>query len=247
MELKVAAATHVGRRRKANADAFLLNDAAGVYTVADGMGDTTRSGIVAKMALEAVHELFLTPWSWLPPAERDAREAAERLFLGMMQANGRLYAPGRPKERRDGTTFAGVVVCGANLCIGHAGDSRVALLRRGERRLARLTEDDTVISDALWRGEPYDVAALRPNADALTCALGVWPSIKVAPIIERWEPGDVVALYTDGISDRVEPQVITEVLLEYEDLGEAAQRLIDRANGAGGGDNATLVLVRWAA
>jgi serine/threonine protein phosphatase PrpC len=245
MQLEVAAATHVGRRRKTNADAHVANHAAGLYAVADGIGDTPRSGIVAKMALEAVSELFLPPWSFLPLADRTPGEASERLLLGVAQASGRLYAPGRTKEQQVGTTFAAVVICGSRLCVGHAGDSRVGLLRRRQQRLAQLTEDDTVFCDSLWRGVPYDVAADLPNRHALTRALGLWPSVMVRPTIEQWEPGDVVAIYTDGVSDRVEAPAIAHVLMEFEDLGAAAQRLIDRANEAGGSDNSTLVLVRW--
>lgn len=247
MQVEVAAATHVGRKRKTNADCFLLNEAAGLYTVADGMGDTPRAGAVARMALDAVHELFLAPWSFLPPVERSPSEAAERLTLGVMQANGRLYAPGRTKEQGVGTTFAGVIICGARLCVAHAGNSRVSLLRSGSRCFARLTEDDTVFNDALWRGVPYDVAAALPNGRALTRVLGWWPAVSVNPTIERWEPGDVVVVCTDGLSDRVEAPTIGRVLSDFRDLGAAAQNLVDRANEAGGWDNSTVVLVRWGA
>jgi protein phosphatase len=246
MQIEVAAATHVGRRRKTNADAHLVHDAAGFYAVSDGMGDTPRSGVVAKMALEAVRELFLPPWSFLPLADRTPGEAMERLFLGVARANARLYAPQRTEEQRVGATFAGVVLCGHRLCVGHAGDSRVGLLRRRQRRLVPLTEDHTVFCDALWRGVPHDVAAALPNGHVLTRLLGLCPTVRVRPTVERWEPGDVVAIYTDGLSDRVEATAIAHVLLEFEDLGAAAQHLIDRANEAGGGDNSTIVLVRWA-
>ena len=58
MQIDVVAATDAGRRRKINADAFLVDEAAGLFAVADGMGDTPRSGVVARMALDAVRELF---------------------------------------------------------------------------------------------------------------------------------------------------------------------------------------------
>jgi serine/threonine protein phosphatase PrpC len=42
MRIEVAAATHIGRRA-VNADSYLIDEAAGLYCIADGLGDTPRS------------------------------------------------------------------------------------------------------------------------------------------------------------------------------------------------------------
>ena len=59
----------------------------------------------------------------------------------------------------------------------------------------------------------------------------------------RWRPGDVVMICTDGVSDRVDDEIAT-VLLLAGDLGDAARRLVQRARDLGGWDDATAVLVR---
>ena len=179
-----------------------------------------------------------------PPSVPRAKPG-ERLALGVVQAHGRLYAPGRSKEERIGTTFAGVVVCEGTLCVGHVGDSRVYLLRRNEARLVQLTEDHTVRGDAFCRGIPRHVAAALPRADALTRLLGATPGVEVEGITRSWEPGDVVLICTDGVSDLVATNVMTNILLDVDDLGNAAQAIIESARAAGGGDNASAVLVRW--
>ncbi len=61
MRIEVAAATDTGKRRKTNADAFIVDQATGLFAVADGRGDTPRAALVAKMGLEAVQELFQAP------------------------------------------------------------------------------------------------------------------------------------------------------------------------------------------
>jgi serine/threonine protein phosphatase PrpC len=243
MGVEVAVAADHGRRR-VNADVVLIDRAAGLFGVADGMGDTSRSRLVAGMALEAVQELFGVPWALRSPSERSTREARERLALGVVQAHGRLYAPGRLKEDRIGTTFAGVVVCEGVLCVGHVGDSRVHLLRRNEARLVQITQDHTVRGDAVCRGIPGHVAAALPRADALTRLLGATPGVEVEGNTRCWEPGDVILICTDGVSDLIAAKVMTNILLDVDDLGVAAQAIIDRARDAGGGDNATTVLVR---
>ncbi len=208
------------------------------------MGDIPRSAIVARMALDAVGELFLAPWAARPRTERPVGEAAERLRLGLVQAHGRLYAPGRSRENRIGTTFAGVVACGESICAAHVGDSRVYLLRRSKARLARLTADHTVAGDALGRGVSRDAAAALPGAHALTRMLGVARGGNVEPMRLRWEAGDVALLCTDGVSDHVETEELASILLEVTDLDDAARRIVARASAAGAWDNATALLVR---
>jgi len=247
MQIDVAAATDAGRHRKTNADAFLVDEAAGLFAVADAIGDTPRSGIVSRMALEAVRELFLAPWSQLPPGDRCASEAADRLILGVMQANGRLYVEGRPVERRLGTTFAGAVVCRDHLCVGSAGDSRLYLYRASTAQMVKLTDDDTAQNDAIWRGTPPDVAAAQPKAHALTRAIGIRRALDLRPAVTRWAPGDVVLACTDGITDWLDGAAITRTIVECDALELTAQRLVERALMAGGRDNATAVLVRWVA
>lgn len=245
MHIDVAAATDTGRRRKTNADAFLVDEAAGIFAVADGMGDTERSGVVARLALDAVRERFAPPWSLLPPADRSADEAAERLMLGVVQANTRLYVPGRPVPPRVGTTFAGVVICGERLCVAHAGDSRVYVLRGSTNQLTQVTVDHTVISEALWGGAPWARAAELHNAHALTRAIGLTPTLVPRPVVRRWAPGDVVLACTDGITDWIDHATITRTLVECDALEVAARRLVERAIATGGRDNATVVLGRW--
>jgi serine/threonine protein phosphatase PrpC len=246
LQVEAAVATHTGPRAT-NADAYLLDEAAGLFAVSDGMGDTPRSSLVARMALDAVREMFLPPWSILPAADRCASEAAERMYLGVAQAHGRLYVPGRGRDQRIGATFAGVVACGGGLlCVGHVGDSRVYLLQRRGGRVWRLTEDHTVVGDARRCGErDHDVSR---NADdhALTRMIGATRAAEVEPIVRGWKPGDVVLVCSDGVSDWLDFPAVVDLVLDAGDLGDVAQRLVDGALAAGGCDNATAVLVRRA-
>jgi serine/threonine protein phosphatase PrpC len=106
--IEAAAATRIGRRQT-NADAFLIDEAAGLYAVADGMGDTPVSGLVARKALEAVQQMFGARWPSLPLAERTPAEARARITQGIWQADFRVHAPYVPRSKRIGTTFAGIV------------------------------------------------------------------------------------------------------------------------------------------
>jgi serine/threonine protein phosphatase PrpC len=243
MQVEAAAATRIGGRQT-NADAFLIDEVAGLYAVADGMGDTPVSGLVARQALEAVQQMFGAHWPSLPLAERTPEEARARITQGIWQADFRVHAPYVPRSKRIGTTFAGIVVCGDAICAAHVGDSRVYLLRRGKAHLAQLTADHTSLGEARRRGMPEDIALLSPHAHKLTRVLGVKPGEEVEPLVRRWEPGDVALLCTDGVSDRVDAGALEDILLDACDVRDAAQRIVDRAASACGYDNATVVVVR---
>ncbi len=60
------------------------------------------------------------------------------------------------------------------------------------------------------------------------------------------QPGDVLLLCSDGLSDMLDDASIAQVLQMHDSLATAGTALIDAANDAGGKDNISLVLVRAA-
>jgi PPM family protein phosphatase len=242
--LKVAAATRLGPRRT-NADAYLADEAAGLFAVADGMGDRPLSRLAAQLALQAARERFLVPWSLLPPTERTAIEAMDRLALGLIEANAKLRAPRDLPPEPTRATFAGVVVCGQVLVVTHVGDSRVGLFRRREMQLEWLTRDHTVLGEALRKGVPPAVAAALPEARMLTKMLGREVRLGARPTVLGWELGDIVLLCTDGVSDFLDADTLERLLLDVDDVEDSADCIVDLAIGVGGSDNATAVVVRW--
>jgi protein phosphatase len=230
--------------RQTNADAFLIDQAAGLFAVADGIGDTPRSRAAARAALEAVRELFGEPWTLTLPTQRGTVEAAERMRLGVIQANGRLYVEGR--ERPLGTTFAGVVVCQDRLCVCGIGDSRVYVRRASTGHLERLTRDDTVLDEACRGGARREVAAAHPRAQWLTRAIGTRRAVAGWSVAARWAIGDVVLICTDGLTDRIDDDAIARALEGPGDLAAATLRLEACVAAAGARDNVTVLLVRRA-
>jgi protein phosphatase len=247
--IEVGAATSRGRR-KVNADALLVDEAAGILAVADGMGDSYRSGAIARMGLDAVSERFGPPWLLLPVRERGADEAAERFLRGLVTGNQRVHALRAPEERGVGTTFAGIAVCAGVLCVAHVGDSRVYLVAGGAGTPARLTEDHTVLADMTLRkamalpGALHEAHAEGRDAHALTRAIGIRKAVQVEPFTVRWARGDVVVLCTDGVSDELDARALGRALAAGDGVQDAAGRIVEAADAAGGWDNATVVVAR---
>jgi protein phosphatase len=162
----------------------------------------------------------------------------------LLEANSQLLTESRSKGERVATTFAGVVLCGEHLCLGHVGDSRAYAFSPGTGVLTQLATDHTVFGEALRRGAPKALAAAFTNAQALTRALGVRPLVDLRPVVLPWNSGAVLLLCTDGLSDTLDADTIAAKLLECDDLDSAASRLVDAALAAGSRDNVTVVLGR---
>jgi protein phosphatase len=172
-------------------------------------------------------------------------EAKERLVHGVARAHAHLSEPRAPGGVRIGTTLAALVVCGGGcIAVGHVGNSRVYLLRRERRTIVRLTDDHTVLSDSELWGMPRNGAPSKNDARTLTQAIGATRTVSPVPLSERWAPGDVALLCTDGVSDHVEPEEMAERLLMGGNLRDLAQRLVQRARASEGHDDATVLLVR---
>jgi protein phosphatase len=242
LRLASAGETHAGKIRADNEDRFAIFDHLGLFLVADGMGGCPAGEIAATLAIDTVRAFF-------EDSNRTTPDSPESLLACLIdaaqEANRRILAEAaqHPKQRGMGTTFAGMLVQGAELCIAHAGDSRVYRLR--DQQLDLLTEDHTLLNECLWHGMPVDQAEAMPNRYALTRALGVHRNIELSARLEGVKPGDLILICTDGISKVLARQEIAALLAEAGELGATARRFIARANDAGGPDNATAVLLRW--
>ena len=77
----------------------------------------------------------------------------------------------------------------------------------------------------------------------LTRAMGVGDDLEVDFRVDPAQPDDIYLLCTDGLTNFVSEERITEVLGNDGDHQQQIQTLVDDAKKAGGGDNITLALV----
>jgi protein phosphatase len=136
-------------------------------------------------------------------------------------------------------------VHGAQLTVAHVGDSRMYRLRGA--RLQQLTQDHSLLEDTIARGllsrrEAEQVV----NRAVVTRALGGPNPEEVEAELQDIElqPGDVLLLCSDGLSDLLSAEAIESLLAAESDLPAAASALVEAANAAGGFDNISVVLVR---
>ena len=116
------------------------------------------------------------------------------------------------------------------------------LLRLLSRGLEQITSDHSVVGALLRSGNITSLEArVHPKKHVLTQALGS-PDVKIELISRDLEPGSLVLLCTDGLSDLVDDSQIANILQKGFDSNDLAQDLVDLANAMGGIDNITVIV-----
>jgi len=245
--------TDVGRRRKINEDSFLVAPDTHLYAVCDGMGGHAAGEVASRMAIETLAAFVERSGAereitWPFGLDANLSFDANRLKTAIRLANSRVFqtADEREEYAGTGTTVVAALVAGDVLTLGSAGDSRCYLVRGGTLR--QLTRDDSWVSAALGEGIlNSDDVERHPLRNVITKAVGARDSIDLDVIEHTFEPGDVALLCSDGLHGMIGDDAIAHLVAPAPDsLEEAAGRLIDAANEAGGRDNVTVVLLRYA-
>jgi len=249
--IKSAALSDVGKKRKTNQDCYLENPQTGLYLVADGMGGHAAGAEAAKLAVTTLNE-FIRPVDVSPevswPFGYDIQTSFEHNVLrtGLMLANLRVCHAAELSEHFAGmgSTLVAVWIRGSRVFWTHIGDSRLYRLR-GEA-LQQLTEDHSLVQEQLRQGiitpEEARTHGLR---HVVTRSIGSRNQFKVEVSEQPLEAGDIFLLCCDGLTDKVEDQELQRILLHGQDLEATCRTLVNTANGAGGDDNITVVLLRY--
>ncbi|MDX6541555.1 MAG: family protein phosphatase [Gaiellales bacterium] len=229
--VEFATATHAGRVRRKNEDAYYAQ--APLFAVADGMGGALAGELASRISVQTLDELV---------AEGTDEE---RLVATIRLANRRVAerASEDPRASGMGSTVTAALVGPTGVAFAHVGDSRAYLWRGGV--LTRLSDDHSLVAEWVRSGAiaPED-AAQHPQRSVITRALGADWQIEVDTWTTPARAGDVILLCTDGLSGFVDDAAIAEILREQENLAAAVNAFVDAANAAGGEDNVTAVALR---
>lgn len=228
-----AGATHRGRVRPINQDAFLDRPDLGLWAVADGMGGHASGERASALVIELLATL---------PRPRFLGRSARQVVHLIAAANRQLIdeAQGAGDEII-GSTVAVLVVVGRFCALLWVGDSRIYRLRDG--RLQQLTTDHTEVQRMVVRGElSAEQAEAHPYAGVLSRAVGAEDDLRIDRLIDTWRDGDRYLLCSDGLTKELGQDQITR-LSGKGNAEEASQQLIEFARDAGGRDNVTVVIV----
>jgi protein phosphatase len=170
-----------------------------------------------------------------------------RLKTAIKLANKKVYkaADNREEYTGMGTTAVAALVSGNVMTVGSAGDSRCYLMRDG--KLTQLTRDDSWVSAAWAEGilSSQEIEK-HPLRNVITKAVGAKDTLDLDIVEHHFQNADVALLCSDGLHSMIGDEAIQGLLNPAsQSLQQAAQKLIDAANEAGGKDNVTVVLLRY--
>jgi PPM family protein phosphatase len=192
-----------------------------VVAVADGLGGHPGGEVASAMVVRRLSQI-----GPLLDSEDRIREALNACNREVLAAAAR-----DPALTTMGTTVAGVVVTADGVLAFNVGDSRVYASDPGG--VQQLSTDDRLSGDDL---PPGIVTQTLGGSDELAA---IDPHLIKSPLSE----GTSYLICTDGLTDPVPTDVISQTLRQQED-GQAVFALWKAAIEAGGPDNITVALVR---
>jgi serine/threonine protein phosphatase PrpC len=228
--LASAAATDPGQRSH-NEDAYLNDDAIGLYLVADGVGGRDAGEVASRLACETIRARSAQGED-LPAAIA----AAHRVI--------RQAASSSERSRSMAATIVALQLEGNRFKVAWSGDSR-AYLWDG-RRLLGLTRDHSLVEAMVARREISRAeAASHPRRNVILAALGGESAEPEVGENEGRLAGDVTFLLcSDGLTDVLAPSQLCDALDDDVTLQRRAERLSNEARDAGGRDNITVLLLQ---
>ena len=241
--------TDIGLKRELNEDSVIsfqpedqqVVESKGVlFVVADGLGGHTRGEVASQLAVNTIRDVYY---------QQVGDDPAAALRLAIEQANARIYneslamSPKMEPDQMMGSTCVAAVVRGDTVYVANVGDSRAYIMREGQAH--QISLDHSLVAQQLREGLiTKEQARDHPDRNKIYRCLGS-KTVEVDTFSEKVQPGDLLLLCTDGLTELVPEEEVASIVQQYEPQ-DSVQRLIERANELGGKDNITAVVARVA-
>jgi len=240
--MKVFAKSDIGRAREMNQDAYYASqpsDTVGLYIVADGMGGYNGGEIASSLAVTAAKDFIENNFT---ETEHTKEKLQELVKNAIQYANMLVYEKSKEIKELEGmgTTIEVALVHNNRVYIGHVGDSRIYRIRKNFIR--KLTTDHSYVQKLVKDGTiSKEEAVHHPKKNMLTKALGCTSFVEPDVTVKGFLKDDILVLTSDGLTNMVRDNEIYNIVTDIIEV--ATDRLIEKANQAGGLDNITVIIV----
>ena len=233
----------VGLKKARNEDYVWVDEQAGLYILADGLGGQESGEVASQLATTTISNII---GDKLKVNQVPSAETVEALLVEALEtANVTVYnaAQAAGHKRQMGTTIVVAILQASTAYISHAGDSR-AYLAQGST-LKQLTEDD---SWGVWSASVQKSTAKNqrsPLDHFLTKNIGQEHTLNPSFTKIELSPGDWLLLCSDGLWSKVdEEQILAELKKSSDNPGQLVETLVAAANQAGGEDNISIIALK---
>lgn len=226
--------TQTGSVRKDNQDSLLIDEDAGLFAVADGLGGLPNGAAASRITLALLRDAI----------SQDPAASLERI---LEQVNLQASRTGfELNESGFGTTLTvlRMVDSGRYAEIGHVGDSAAYRVRQGEAEL--LTSEHTVAARLMAdisRGSWEDIPPAAHHT--LTQCIGQRQALAPEVMKISIHSGDRIFLLTDGVTKSMREADLLKALALVAPIDQTCQRLSFQVEAAGSPDNYTMVALQF--
>jgi serine/threonine protein phosphatase PrpC len=232
--------TDVGMIRSGNEDNFAVdvNSTRGIFIVADGMGGHAAGEVASEMAVQIVLREIKEV------ADLGDGSATKILGEALKLANRAIHDRTITEVDKQGmgTTASVLLLSDARYLIGQVGDSRVYLLRDGA--LKQLTKDHSYVQEQVDLGNlTPEQARYHPYSNVITRCVGASPEVEPDLYSGEARNGDIFLVASDGLTGMVDDRRLAQLLMSRAEPIRKVESLISEANGRGGLDNITAIVV----
>ena len=233
------AKTDTGIVRRSNQDFLFASDQPvgplpNLFIVADGMGGHKAGDFASRYVVEHMKENIENSDAVSPVMV--LRKALEKTNLGLYEESME-----DPEREGMGSTLVAATIEDDMMYVANVGDSRLYLLRDS---LAQITRDHSLVEELVEAGAiTKEQARLHPQKNVITRALGSEAEVRPDYFEFTLQPGDILLLCSDGLSNMVTDLEMLEYAKEYQDPELICRALMSKALIRGARDNVTVVAV----
>jgi PPM family protein phosphatase len=225
-----AARTDVGKIREHNEDCYCVNTDLGLFMVADGMGGHASGEVASQIAVSTIEQQVMQGSSLV--------EAVEQAHIAILKG----VETGLGKSGM-GTTVVAVQMHDNKYTLAWVGDSRAYLWDEG---ISRLSKDHSMVQMLIDSGQITQAEArTHPRKNIIYQNLGAAEvtlpdvSIKQGVLYNN----QMIVLCSDGLSDEVDDEQISDIVGLAVGVDETAEKLVDAAIDNGGTDNVSVIVI----
>src|SRR5436190_10966509 len=225
--------------RSGNEDNFQVDEERRVFIVADGMGGHAAGEVASEMAVQIVMREIKDV------SDLSDGSATKMLGEALKLANRAIHDRTITEVDKQGmgTTASVLMLQGSRYLIGQVGDSRVYLLRDGA--LKQLTKDHSYVQEQVDLGNlTPEQARYHPYSNVITRCVGASPDVEPDLYAGEARTGDIFLVASDGLTGMVDDRRLAQLLMSRAEPERKVQSLIAEANGRGGLDNITAIVIQ---
>lgn len=238
--MKAYGKTDIGAKRNTNQDYVFcsmqpVGSLPNLFIVADGMGGHKAGDLASRYTVETFLEIVRNskeknPITVIEQAVREANTALIKKAKESIDYDGM------------GTTLVVSTIVEKELYIANVGDSRLYLVNN---EIQQITRDHSLVEEMINLGEiDRKNARTHEKKNIITRAIGVDTEIEADFFEVDYEPGDIIMMCSDGLSNMIDDDDMKDIINQGNELSDIAQSLIDTANRNGGKDNISVILVQ---